>query len=214
MVEMRAFAYIIILSMLVASAACITNPMKGKYMHGFIDVNGTRIAYIYRPASTRAILFLHQMGGRKEDWLELMEKLPNFTVMAIDLRGHGESDGNWKAFSDADFESMLQDEQAAEHFLEQNNKSVYAVVGASIGANLALNSHATKVIALSPGLNYHGIVPHARQALIIVGRGDSYAYQSSLKLGKPVVENCSCHGTALLPLAENTIITYLSNNSQ
>ncbi len=210
----RVITYIILISLVILVAGCVSNPMKGKYEHGFMDVNGTRIAYIYRPASTKAILFLHQMNGRKEDWLGLMEKLPNFTVMAIDLRGHGESGGNWRKFSEADFLGMIDDERAAEEFLRQRNRTVYAVVGASIGANLALLSDAPKVVALSPGLNYHGIVPHARQALIIVGRGDSYAYQSSLRLGNPMVEKCSCHGTALLPLAEDIIIKYLAGNSQ
>ncbi len=210
---------ILLAFLLVLSAGCLLpgqRPEGKGFEKGFIEGRDGKIAYIYKDGSEKAILFIHQMNGRKEDWLELMENLSShgFSVMAIDLRGHGESWGNWRNFGDREFAGMADDVAMAMEWLEKRNRNVYAVVGASIGANLALNTDAEKVVALSPGLSYRGIVARKRDALIIVGKQDSYSYQSSLELGNPVVVDCPCHGMALLDYRKDVIVDYLTGDSQ
>jgi pimeloyl-ACP methyl ester carboxylesterase len=56
--------------------------------------DGTRIAYD-RAGSGPAILLLHGGGGSRQEWHQagyVQRLLEHFTVVALDLRGHGESD--------------------------------------------------------------------------------------------------------------------------
>lgn len=92
-----------------------------------------------------AVIFIHQGGSSKEEWTSL----PIFQdvvghgmyALAYDIRGHGKSGG------EADFSTLFddpgqapQDMAAAFEWLRQTGRvdmSRIAVVGASIGANLA-----------------------------------------------------------------------------
>jgi pimeloyl-ACP methyl ester carboxylesterase len=106
-----------------------------------------------------------------------------------------------------------------------------AVVGASIGANLALVTAAEEsavgaVVALSPGLDYQGIETldavsglSGRPLLFVASREDSYAFESAETLSEaaPSSEiirlNDAGHGTAMLgntPDLPLTVITWLS----
>src|SRR3989344_6033733 len=85
--------------------------------------------------------------------------------------------------------------KAANNFLkEKYPKTKIAVIGASIGANLAIQylakSNISTSIALSPGINYRGldiskeINKVDKNLLILVGKGDSYSYDSSQQIAK------------------------------
>ena len=108
-----------------------------------------------------AALLLHQYRGSSYDWREfalpLQEK--GYTVLAIDIRGQGLTGGaiNWGlAESDAvALMGWLRDQPNVD-------PDRVAIVGASIGANLALrvcsgDAACHAVIALSPGINYFGV---------------------------------------------------------
>ncbi|MCL5016070.1 MAG: alpha/beta fold hydrolase [Patescibacteria group bacterium] len=115
------------------------------------------------------VIYLHMMPAAKESWNKLAEELSKkgYTGIAIDFRGHGESDGGpdgYKDFSDSEHGAAINDIEAADKFLEKKGvkKGKGIVVGASIGANLALQyitSHLEYTIGvlLSPGINYHGV---------------------------------------------------------
>jgi len=125
--------------------------------------------------STNAIILLHMLGHNRNDWNSFASILSNkgngYTVLSIDLRGHGEStnqNGNiisFQSFTANDFNKMVMDVKAAKQFLmaQKNiNPNNIAIVGASIGANVALNYAASDplikaVVLLSPGLNYKGV---------------------------------------------------------
>lgn len=72
---------------------------------------------------------------------------------------------SFQSFTPADFNKMVLDVKAGKHFLvTQKNigPNVIAIVGASIGANVALKYAASDpsirtVVLLSPGLNYMGV---------------------------------------------------------
>ncbi|HLC72050.1 MAG TPA: alpha/beta fold hydrolase [Candidatus Nanoarchaeia archaeon] len=91
-------------------------------------------------------------------------------MLAIDLRGHGQSLEKNKqrisyvSFREQDFLDMIKDIEAAKEFLQEQGTSDISIIGASLGANLALSIAARdadikKIVALSPGLNYKGLKP-------------------------------------------------------
>jgi alpha-beta hydrolase superfamily lysophospholipase len=126
--------------------------------------------------STNAIILLHMLGHNRNDWNSFASTLSNksngYAVLSIDLRGHGDSttqNGNtisFQSFTASDFNEMVADVKAAKQFLvtQKNiNPNNIAIVGASIGANIALNYAASldpsikAVVLLSPGLDYIGV---------------------------------------------------------
>mgnify|MGYP001619515732 FL=1 len=104
------------------------------------------------------IILLHMYTTTRHIWNEFAQELHarGYTVFSLDFRGHGESALNYKKFSEEDFNKMIFDVKAAHHFL---GKEKTVVIGASIGANIALKyaSHVDGVVALSPSFNYKGI---------------------------------------------------------
>ena len=134
-------------------------------------VDGRRIVGLFGavPEPRGWVLFLHMMLATKESWGELAERMreEGIATLAIDLRGHGESEGGpegYKQFSDEEHQASWYDVKAAIEFLrsEGAEKKKVLLVGASIGANLALRYLAEKeeikaAVFLSPGLNYYGV---------------------------------------------------------
>lgn len=128
------------------------------------------LSALYFPAaSDKGALLLHMMPAVKESWQGLARRLQSegYQVLAVDLRGHGESAGGpegYKEFSQDEHEQSIMDVEAGVAFLEGKGAGPANLVlgGASIGANLALwhaseKNDVKKIILLSPGLNYHGI---------------------------------------------------------
>jgi dienelactone hydrolase len=131
-------------------------------------------------SSANAIILLHMLGHNRNDWNDfapiLSNKTNSYAVLSIDLRSHGEStsqngtsqNGNTILsflLTPNDFNKMVMDVKAAKQFLvtQKNiNPNNIAIVGAGIGANVALNYAASDssikaVVLLSPGLNYKGV---------------------------------------------------------
>lgn len=134
----------------------------------------TIVGQYAKPAGAKqAVLLLHMMPATKESWRPLSELIQKkgLATLAIDLRGHGESTAgnggqilNYKNFSDQEHQASRLDVAASLEFLKKEgfDLSQVAVVGASIGANLALQALAEqpeikKAVALSPGLDYRGV---------------------------------------------------------
>ncbi len=119
-----------------------------------------------------AFLLLHMMPSTRESWNEFAALLQKggFDVLAIDLRGHGESidkNGtriNYKDFRDEEHRESIHDVAAAKEFLRQKgaDTSRLGMAGASIGANLALqwasmDEDVKLLVLLSAGVDYRGI---------------------------------------------------------
>jgi pimeloyl-ACP methyl ester carboxylesterase len=129
----------------------------------------------HQTTTTLAVILLHMLGHNRNDWNTFASTLSNssngYAVLSIDLRGHGESINqngstiSFQSFTPADFNKMVLDVKAAKHFLvTQKNigPNNIAIVGASIGANVALKYAASDpsiraIVLLSPGLNYMGV---------------------------------------------------------
>lgn len=154
-----------------------------------------------------SVLLLHMMPVTKESWRDFAKKLhgAGFEVLAIDLRGHGESSGGpegYKSFSDEQHQASVYDIGGAIQFLEDRGVGLdnIAIVGASIGANLALQfvsqyPDIKTAALLSPGLNYRGvetekyaklIKPDQNIYLAAGGQNDSYSTETIFKLHKTI----------------------------
>jgi dienelactone hydrolase len=175
------------------------------------------IGTAYPPVQAKApgLLLLHMFDSNRKAWhdLALTAQVKGYAALAIDLRGHGQSGG------ERDLTAMDQDVEAALAWLEQHEKidaGRIAIVGASIGANLALRGGANHpqvkaVSLLSPGLDYRGLTTQdavvqygQRPLLIIAAEDDTYAAQSAqnlndLALGAARLKlySGSAHGTNL-----------------
>lgn len=134
---------------------------------------------------TGAVLLIHQLGSNRAEWGRLVERLqqpPAIEVLAIDLRGHGDSvqgpaseRQTWEGFGEdpARWAGLANDTFAAVQYL-LNSGAIHSVVvvGSSIGASAAAagvvlfderrnerrgDQQVTGLAMISPGLDYHGI---------------------------------------------------------
>lgn len=144
------------------------------------------------------LVLLPMLMHKRKDWNAFAAEAvqAGFTVLAIDLRGHGQSVSRGdhtldaREFSNAEFAKMVEDVRAAVGFLQAQNRvdaRRISVLGASIGANLALRYAATdttirSVGLLSPGLDYRGLTTEdamktygERPVLLIAARDDDYS---------------------------------------
>lgn len=113
----------------------------------------------------KGIVLLHMVGNEKEDYFELAPKLQEagYGVLAFDFRGHGESSGgSYMYFSDEDWANLEMDVKAAVKLMKHDGYESIGLVGASIGANLALryavgDEIIESVVLLSPGDKFRGV---------------------------------------------------------
>jgi len=161
--------------------------------------DGTTLSAALYEAGQQApgVVLVHMLTRTHADWNGVADALQQagFTVLALDLRGHGDSGGSYDP--SGDLSSMQLDVQAAVRLLEARSdvaKGRIGIAGASLGANLAIivasNIPAVRSIALlSPGLDYRGVKCEAamrkygtRQALLVAASNDSYALRSAKQL--------------------------------
>lgn len=137
--------------------------------------NSRRLAGEYYEANPPAggprgfVIYAHMMPATKESWRPLASFLAErgFSGIAIDLRGHGESEGGprgYAKFSDTEHQKGISDLEDAADFLRFHGATDPQIVciGASIGANLSLeflgrHRECKKAVLLSAGLNYRGL---------------------------------------------------------
>ena len=108
------------------------------------------------------VVLVHMLSRHKGDWHGLPDRIreAGITALTIDLRGHGGSSG-----SPSDLKAMVQDVRAAAQWLAARpnvRPDAIAIVGASLGASLALLAAAdaplVRAIGLvSPSLDYRGL---------------------------------------------------------
>lgn len=131
------------------------------------------------------IMLLHMLNSSRSAYDPLIPYLQaaGYALLNIDMRGHGESGGtrDWDAAIDDVVTGWSGWLEAVAHIGEDG----LAIIGGSIGANVALISCAEIVtchgaIALSPGLDYRGVKPETalvdgladRSALLVAAQND------------------------------------------
>ncbi len=197
----------------------------------------------YDARSKKSAVLLHILPGNRHDFDEFAELLrqSGYNVLNIDERGHGESEawpgetGSWREFTQADYDKMIYDVEAAAQWLNARiPEGELAVIGGSIGANLALiygAKHQPKIVAaLSPGLDYKGVkteiaARNFRQKLLVAAsRDDAYSFESSEKIyeisaaaGKEFIKyEAAGHGTRMFnsePELKRRVLDFLIKNS-
>jgi len=192
-----------------------------------------------------AAVLLHVLQADRRSYDDFGSGLAaaGFNVLALDSRGHGESvKHNGKVerytdFGDDEYRSSVADVAAAKTFLAGKgaDTSRTVVVGASIGANLALNYAASDVdvravVLLSPGLNYRGVATADamsaygdRPAYLVASEEDSYSADSVGKLHE-IAGNAELalfkdagHGTNILlaePSLAAKLVTWLAAQAE
>lgn len=189
------------------------------------------------------IILLHQLGSDRTSYDPLIpllhEKLPEADILAIDVRGQGESTnlGTLQKFKLAgDYKAMSNDIEGAKDYLVffRQMPNNYYIVGASIGSTAAIragaeDSEIQKVVMISPGMSYKDVditeylQNYRKRLLIIAAQGDSYsassaqtAYSSSGSDFKKlqIYEGTSAHGTDLFAETdvEELIVDWLRNS--
>lgn len=193
--------------------------------------DNVNIASTFYPGSdnSKGVILLHMLSRDRKDWDVFAKKLSDagFSVIAIDLRGHGDSDYSFKMFSPDEFNDMTKDVSAAFTYLGNKGITRVAVVGASIGANvalkyLALNDQVRTGILLSPGLDYRGVsienINVNQPVLIVAAEDDAYSLKSSEQIaagfnGELRTYEKAGHGTNMLkekPELEGIMIDWIS----
>jgi len=208
---------------------------QGLQLHGL---------YVAGKEKGPGVVLLHMDGRSSEDWKLFTEKLGKHGIhaLAIDLRGHGKStrSANGKALTydqldEAQYLGMIRDVGAAVTYLRTRtnaNPAQISLIGASIGANLAIryaaeDARISNVLLLSPGLEYKGVAADDavkqygnRPLFIAVSREDNFSSRSSLILdsmakGKKFLQiyTGAGHGTKMLsrePGLESIMISWLN----
>jgi len=165
--------------------------------------DGTKIHATYEPSAKgtngQGVVLVHADKRSSTDWKFLVSKLSQtgFAAIAPDLRGQGANipkDTTPPTQTEAQYQAMVQDVTAAMDYLKSKGVRNISLIGATLGANLALQAAApvkevTNVILLSPGLTYQGVSTSdalarygERPLLQVVSKDDGYAAKSALVL--------------------------------
>jgi pimeloyl-ACP methyl ester carboxylesterase len=131
---------------------------------------------------TKRILCLHMMPATKESWIPFMEEAAKhgWLVHSIDFRGHGESVQQgpvklyYRDFADEEHKKYAFDAVEALTVLRDGEK-VDAIMGASVGANVALHLQVTdeipQSVLVSPGLDFYGLTTLDRAPKLMSSQG-------------------------------------------
>ena len=218
---MKKYITIILLTLLLIAGCGSDEPVEDT---DFLTTqDGVKIAYNFHQGEDHGVILLHQVGSDRHTYRTLYETLANEgrSVIAIDFRGHGESDLDHNTFTEKDWNTLRLDVKAARDFLAEQGVYKVAIVGASMGANTALkyaveDGKILSLILISPGEEYHGVktLPYVEHftgpVLVIAGKEDEYASVSSTRIYNAIegikdlkLYPTEQHGTNLLAF-ENT----------
>lgn len=187
----------------------------------------------FYPADTDApvIILLHMLNSSRSAYDPLIPDLldAGYALLNIDLRGHGASGGAH------DWDQAINDVASGwVGWLRENHhlgESGLAIIGGSIGANVALISCAEVdscrgAIALSPGLDYRGVKPESalvdgladRAALLVASQNDASSStairQMFLKAKGDVTARLyrgRAHGTRLFDAEYQSVSAFVLN---
>ena len=136
-----------------------------------------------------ALILLHMLNSNRTAYEPFIAEAYSepYAILNVDMRGHGETGGS------VDWVLAEQDVQAIFDWLREQEgiaPEQIAIVGASIGSNLAMigcgnDAACVTSIALSPGLDYRGVEPanaiplyEDRPLLIVGAQQDAYTADS------------------------------------
>jgi dienelactone hydrolase len=162
------------------------------------DDGVTLAATWYEPSArpAPAVVLVHMLQKSRRDWDQLATRMAGdgIAVLALDLRGHGESQGNAQ-----DHAGMVQDVRTARRFAASRpdvTPAKIGIAGASFGATLAALAAAddatvAALALLSPTVEYRGMRIDgalrkygSRPLLLVASDDDGYAMRTVKELQK------------------------------
>ena len=208
----------------------------------FSTADGFSLTGTIRGASsenTPGLILVHMLGTDRHRWAHFaaLAEQAGYMSLAYDIRGHGDSRNrggekvSFRSFDEKDWAAAVADIEAAKKTLLEAGADPdnIAIVGASIGANMALtyakdDPQIQAVVLLSPGETYHGLEIvsvmerfRTRPVLIVAAEGDTYSASSSAKLKEATpgfaelrMLSGSAHGTDLLDARDGAASQILS----
>jgi alpha-beta hydrolase superfamily lysophospholipase len=219
---------------LVLAVALATSIGTGASLHAAEAItlrasDGTTLsAQWHAPArAAPAVLLVHMLTRTHAEWDLAAQALhvSGFGVMALDLRGHGASEGSASALG-----PMLLDVQAALDWLKTRpdvQSGRLGIAGASLGATLAVMAAAAdpavqSIALLSPASEYRGLRCEAQMrryaersgaVMLVASTGDPYALRTAnhfeaMGAGQRdlrVVDATNAHGTTLLAVRPDLV---------
>lgn len=226
-------AVVLMLILLILLAAC-KKPIRGPGSNQaydkitlITDDNLNITARYYESDSDKGIILLHMLGKNSNSFQNIAPKLINdYKIIAIDLRGHGTSDKDFSQMSDREFREAILDLKAAAQFLHDQEISSLNIMGASIGANLALKYASTnnvdKLVLISPASAYKSIdiaaIHYTKSLLVQVAYYDAFSaisvddLEGNWDIAQVKRYNDAAHGTDLyenIPQALKDALMYL-----
>ncbi|MFC1640802.1 alpha/beta hydrolase [Patescibacteria group bacterium] len=209
--------------------------------HDKTVIEGT--VFLPDEANGSAIICLHQLRLDRSTFFNFAETMRSrgYLVLVIDERGHGKSTNqngeaiSYETMSDGDFNKIpgMDIEEAINMLISSYkiSEGKIGLVGASIGANATLISLGRDPriafgVALSPGMDYHGLQPEndvpqiQKPVLMVSSREDTYSFDSTAILFNTIASRNKeflafqdlGHGTNMFeadPSAENKIIEWI-----
>lgn len=179
-----------------------------------VDSSITIVGSYWQGKGRRAVILLHMMPATKESWIPLADRLhkAGMHVLAVDLRGHGESVRStqgileYALFTNEQHQASIADVEGAREWLHERGIAYQDILlgGASIGASLAMqylarHSEASAAFLLSPGLAYRGIeiLPlarqlHSGQRLFIASAEDDPRVANNAAEARQIADAASC----------------------
>lgn len=216
-------------------------PIRGNQVAvGLVPEEGTYLAARYYAApgtvAKQGVILLHQYNSSQNAWNDFAAELQErgLAVMTLDFRGHGESSGELAALTEADYQKFATDAADAIEYLRDINQDMeIAIVGAGLGANVALqlatqDTSVNAVILVSPQYNYRGVKINAMNKQFnhpiyyLVSRTDEISltatqglYENSPSANKElrIAEEAQGRGTKLLrhaPKLRDAMIDWLT----
>jgi dienelactone hydrolase len=190
------------------------------------------------PAGAPMVILLHMYRSDRTAWKPLAGPLheAGFAVLAIDMRGQGESvtPELRRRVEQRDpkvFEEVYQDIRAAYDWLARQegiDRSRFALVGASVGCSVSLRYAAQDrsvdaIVCLTPGLNYLGLNSRpdmkrirGRAMLMLATEDEREAAEKLATMAEGtrsrIVASGKVHGTHMfgeVPGIEKEIVTFL-----
>lgn len=184
-------------------------------------------------SGANGVVLVHAAGRSVEDWSYFGERLgqKGFNVIAVDLRGHGGSTTPATLAAD-DYPKMVNDVAAGVAWLRAHGATQVHLIGAGLGANLAIHdavadTQIADLALLSAGMNLNGVASPTqfeqygnRPALVVAAEGDDYGARSATVLerkaqGRFYLEMLSgdASGTVLInrdPQLEGKLVAWLN----
>lgn len=199
--------FTLLLPSLAAPKKTLTMPVEYNTKDGMI-MKGT----LYVPKAEKkppVVILLHSLGGTQRDWdnLPFLLNSKGFSVLTLDLRGHGQSIYNtrmqrkyWQNFSNDIYKKYPDDVVRGIDNLKnykQVDSSKVAIVGSGIGATIGAISAASRnqpvktLVLISPSEEFKGmnvllkVVDYgAHPILSVAGQNDRMAVASVNKIKK------------------------------